>query len=159
MAEPIAGPPSESAPSSMVRSPTIAQARSASGSSHARQPEAPAWPKEAGLASAGVQDRRLAHAVADVVVQGDLPASLREEIEARRGCVAGALEEGEYRCLLTAAGFAEIEIEVTRVYELPPSPDGGDGGASGRAGPAAKGQFQGGQVVSAFIRARKPPIR
>lgn len=55
MAEPIAGPAWTSQPLSIVRRPAIAQAVSASGSSHARQPEAPAWPNDAGLASTGAQ--------------------------------------------------------------------------------------------------------
>src|SRR5690349_10021432 len=54
-------------------------------------------------------------AVSDVVAQGSIPADLRADMEAWVGCVAGALEEREYRQLLTAAGFDEIDVEVTRV--------------------------------------------
>src|SRR5215207_7585525 len=56
-------------------------------------------------------------AVSDVVAQGELPADLRRDMEAWVGCVAGALEEGEYRRLLAAAGFEAIDVEVTRVYD------------------------------------------
>ena len=49
--------------------------------------------------------------------QGEFPADLRSDMEAWVGCVAGALEEDEYRRLLTDAGFGDIEIEVTRVYD------------------------------------------
>src|SRR5688572_951586 len=56
-------------------------------------------------------------AVSDVVVQGELPDELRTDMEAWVGCVAGALEDGEYRRLLAEAGFGDVEVEVTRVYD------------------------------------------
>ena len=34
------------------------------------------------------------------------------------GCVAGALEENEYREKLASAGFAQIEMEPTRIYRV-----------------------------------------
>ncbi len=33
------------------------------------------------------------------------------------GCVSGALEKAEYEESLTAAGFENISVEVTQVYE------------------------------------------
>jgi arsenite methyltransferase len=77
-------------------------------------------------------------AVSDVVVQGELPAELRNNMELWAGCIAGALEETTYRQLLLDAGFADIGVEVTRVYR----PE--DVGAAG------------GRLVSAFVRATKP---
>ncbi len=56
-------------------------------------------------------------AVSDVVVQGELPEDVRQDMEAWVGCVAGALEEGEYRRVLAEAGFEDVDIEVTRVYD------------------------------------------
>src|SRR6476646_1075427 len=56
-------------------------------------------------------------AVSDVLAQGEIPGDLRQDIEAWIGCLAGALEEGEYTRLLAAAGFSDISIEVTRVYD------------------------------------------
>jgi SAM-dependent methyltransferase len=56
-------------------------------------------------------------AVTDIVVQGELPAAVRQDMESWTGCVAGALEEGAYRQLLAQAGFDPIELEVTRVYD------------------------------------------
>lgn len=103
-------------------------------------------------------------AVSDVVAQGELPADLRADMEAWVGCVAGALEEGEYRRLLTAAGFGDIEIEVTRVYdprELAASLSS-DSSCCGGSAPSwdesafARFDASGGRVVSAFVRARKP---
>src|ERR1700721_571040 len=55
-------------------------------------------------------------AVSDVVVRGDIPDEIRQSVLLWVGCVAGALEENEYRAKLTAAGFENIEIEPTRVY-------------------------------------------
>src|SRR5205823_9884262 len=50
-------------------------------------------------------------AVSDVVAQGELPPDLRRDMEAWVGCIAGALEEAEYRGLLRAAGFQDVDIE------------------------------------------------
>src|SRR2546430_16415077 len=36
-------------------------------------------------------------AVSDVVVRGDVPANIRKSMELWVGCIAGALEENEYR--------------------------------------------------------------
>src|SRR5437763_1637677 len=55
-------------------------------------------------------------AVSDVVTQGDVPAAVRESMLLWVGCVAGALDEAEYRAKLAAAGFEAIEVEPTRVY-------------------------------------------
>src|SRR5687767_11548675 len=55
-------------------------------------------------------------AVSDVVVRGDVPDAVRKNMELWIGCVAGALEEQEYRTLLAEAGFDQIDVEVTRVY-------------------------------------------
>lgn len=105
-------------------------------------------------------------AVSDVVSQGALPADLRADMEAWVGCVAGALEEQEYRRLLTDAGFADVEMQITRVYdprELADSLRGGEtssccgGGAPGWDDSAyARFDASGGKVVSAFVRAVKP---
>jgi SAM-dependent methyltransferase len=56
-------------------------------------------------------------AVSDIVFQGRMPEALRHSIEAWGGCVAGALHEDDYRSKLADAGFRDIDVEVTRVYE------------------------------------------
>ena len=93
-------------------------------------------------------------AVSDVVAQGELPADLRTDMEAWVGCVAGALEEGEYRRLLAAAGFEAIDVEVTRVYDARQIA----ASARGEWDESAFARFDalGGRLVSAFVRARKP---
>ena len=93
-------------------------------------------------------------AVSDVVVQGKLPADLRADLEAWVGCVAGALEENEYRRLLAEAGFGDVDLEVTRVYDAHKL---AESVRSEWDEPAFR-RFEaaGGRVVSAFVRARKP---
>jgi arsenite methyltransferase len=55
-------------------------------------------------------------AVSDVVTRGEMIPEIRESVLAWVGCIAGALEESEYRGKLSAAGFGQIEIEPTRIY-------------------------------------------
>lgn len=101
-------------------------------------------------------------AVSDVVTQGELPADLRQDMEAWVGCVAGALEEQEYRRYLADAGFEDIEVQVTRVYDpqdLAESMRGGccsDGNAAWDLDGYERYYAAGGRVVSAFVRATKP---
>lgn len=110
-------------------------------------------------------------AVSDVVAQGELPDDLRTDMEAWVGCVAGALEEQEYRQLLADAGFAAVDVEVTRVYDPKELAESigdcgcgtasnccGDWGAAPSWDESAYGRFaaSGGRLISAFVRARKP---
>src|SRR6266498_386534 len=57
-------------------------------------------------------------AVADVVVRGEVPPAIRSSMEIWAGCVAGALEENEYRAKLAAAGFEQITIEPIRIFTV-----------------------------------------
>jgi ubiquinone/menaquinone biosynthesis C-methylase UbiE len=93
-------------------------------------------------------------AVSEVVAQGQIPADLRSDMEAWVGCVAGALEEGEYRQLLQDAGFEAIDVEVTRVYD--PREIAATAGQEWDRSALARFDASGGQLVSAFVRARKP---
>jgi len=92
-------------------------------------------------------------AVADVVVQGEIPDTLRRSLEMWVGCVAGALQDTEYVSKLRAAGFADIEVDPWRVYNV----DDARGflTQSGLDADALAVQIDG-RVASAFIRARKP---
>src|SRR6202162_735555 len=56
-------------------------------------------------------------AVSDVVVRGTVPPEIRKSMELWVGCIAGALEENEYRQKLAGAGFDSIDVEPTRVYK------------------------------------------
>jgi arsenite methyltransferase len=93
-------------------------------------------------------------AVSDVVVRGDdVPAEVRRSMELWIGCVAGALEEGEYRSRLAGAGFGDIDIEPTRVYKAEDAK-----AFLAEAGPelAAMAEKLDGRFMSAFVRATKP---
>src|SRR5881296_2645348 len=57
-------------------------------------------------------------AVSDVVTRGEMPPEIRKSVLLWVGCIAGALEEKEYRAKLAAAGFERIEIEPTRIYRV-----------------------------------------
>ncbi|HUF66949.1 MAG TPA: arsenite methyltransferase [Gemmatimonadaceae bacterium] len=91
-------------------------------------------------------------AVSDVVVRGEVPADIRRNVELWIGCVAGALEENEYRTLLTAAGFTGVDLEPTRIYSAE------DAGAllSGSGMDSVLREDVDGRFMSAFVRARKP---
>jgi arsenite methyltransferase len=92
-------------------------------------------------------------AVSDVVVRGEVPAEVRRSMELWVGCVAGALEEGEFRDLLAEVGFEAAEIEPTRVYE--PEDARGFLEEAGLDVDAFAGAIQG-RFMAAFVRARKP---
>jgi arsenite methyltransferase len=95
-------------------------------------------------------------AVSDVVVRGEVPAAIRRSVELWIGCVAGALEEQEYREKLAKAGFETIDVEPTRVYRVEDARDflAGSGMDAEAIAPQVDGKF-----MSAFVRARKPAAR
>jgi len=92
-------------------------------------------------------------AVSDVVVRGEVPADIRRSVELWIGCVAGALEESQYRTKLEKAGFEAIEIEPTRIYHAEDAREflAGAGLDAEAIAPHVDGKF-----MSAFVRARKP---
>ncbi|HEX4993348.1 MAG TPA: arsenite methyltransferase [Methylomirabilota bacterium] len=92
-------------------------------------------------------------AVSDVVVRGEVPAEIRRSVELWIGCVAGALEEREYRDKLAAAGFEGIDLEPTRVYRVEEAREflTGAGLDVDAIAPQVADRF-----MSAFVRARKP---
>ncbi len=92
-------------------------------------------------------------AVSDIVVRGPVPPAIRRSIELWIGCLAGALEESEYRAKLAAAGFTGIEIEPVRIYR---AEDAREFLASAGLDPEAMAAQVEGRFMSAFIRARKP---
>ena len=97
-------------------------------------------------------------AVSDVVVEGELPAQLRADMEAYVGCVAGALEQTDYERRLKAAGFAEVSIEPTRRYTF--ADLGGECCSAKSIMELTEEDKRGldGRVMGAFIRARKPEL-
>ena len=94
-------------------------------------------------------------AVSDIVVRGEVPAAIRRDVELWIGCVAGALEENEYRAQLAAAGFADVSIEPTRVYG---AADAATFLTDSESEVAGLVEAMDGRFMSAFIRASKPRI-
>jgi arsenite methyltransferase len=95
-------------------------------------------------------------AVSDVVTKGAMLPEIRESVLLWVGCVAGALEENDYRAKLAAAGFEQIDVEPTRIYRLDDAREflAGEGIDVDRIAPEVDGKF-----MSAFIRAVKPKAR
>ena len=95
-------------------------------------------------------------AVSDVVVRGAVPADIRRNVELWVGCVAGALEESEYRAKLASAGFEHVDVDPWRVYDINDAREflAGTGIDVDAVAPQAEGKF-----ASAFIRAEKPEAK
>ncbi len=64
--------------------------------------------------------------LSDLVLVGDLPASVRESLEAYVACVAGAAQKDEYLAAIRAAGFEEVRVlkEVPADSALPCATNG-----------------------------------
>jgi len=92
-------------------------------------------------------------AVSDVVTRGQIAPEIRQSVLLWVGCVAGALEESEYRQKLAAAGFEQIEIEPTRIYRVEDAREflSSSGIDIDAIAPQVDGKF-----MSAFVRAIKP---
>jgi len=94
-------------------------------------------------------------AVSDVVTRGEMLPEIRQSVLAWVGCIAGALEENEYRGKLAAAGFEQIELEPTRIYRAEDARETllNEGIDIEAIAPQVDGKF-----MSAFVRAVKPSI-
>jgi len=92
-------------------------------------------------------------AVSDVVTKGEIPPEIRKSVLLWVGCVAGALEESEYREKLASAGFERIQIEPTRIYRVEDAREFLSGHNIDVDALAAQVD---GKFMSAFIRAVKP---
>jgi arsenite methyltransferase len=92
-------------------------------------------------------------AVSDIVVRGSIPAELRDGAELWAKCFAGAMEEGEYRAMLAATGFSDIDVQPTRVFGEDKAHEflAGEGLEADRIAPLVADK-----VTSAFVRATKP---
>ncbi|MGA8442561.1 MAG: arsenite methyltransferase [Candidatus Sulfotelmatobacter sp.] len=92
-------------------------------------------------------------AVSDVVTHGEMLPEIRQSVLLWVGCVAGALEENEYRAKLASAGFDSIEIEPTRIYRIEDAREflSGQNIDVDAIAPQVDGKF-----MSAFVRAVKP---
>jgi arsenite methyltransferase len=92
-------------------------------------------------------------AVSDVVTRGEMLPEIRKSVLLWVGCIAGALEESDYRSKLSAAGFSGIEIAPTRIYRTEDAREflSGQGCDVDALAPQVDGKF-----FSAFVRAVKP---
>ena len=92
-------------------------------------------------------------AVSDVVTRGEMLPEIRKSVLLWVGCIAGALEENEYRSKLISAGFEEVEVESTRIYRVEDAREflAREGVDVDALAPQMDGKF-----MSAFIRAVKP---
>ena len=95
-------------------------------------------------------------AVSDVVTRGEINEQIRKSVLLWVGCVAGALDESEYRAKLAAAGFEQISIEPTRVYRVDDAREflSSAGVDVDAIAPQVDGRF-----MSAFVRAEKPAAK
>lgn len=92
-------------------------------------------------------------AVSDVVTHGEMLPEIRQSVLLWVGCVAGALQENEYRAKLSSAGFETIEIEPTRIYRIE---DAREFLSGQNIDVDAIALQVDGKFMSAFVRAVKP---
>jgi len=92
-------------------------------------------------------------AVSDVVTKGEILPEIRQSVLLWVGCIAGALEETEYRRKLSAAGFENVDVEPTRIYRAADAKDflASEGIDADAIAPHVDGKF-----MSAFVQAVKP---
>jgi arsenite methyltransferase len=91
-------------------------------------------------------------AVSDVVSRGEILPEIRKSMRLWIGCVAGVLDEKDYRTKLEAAGFKQVDVEPTRIYRASDAREFlSSAGIDAEAiAPQVDGKF-----MSAFIRAVK----
>ena len=92
-------------------------------------------------------------AVSDVVTRGEIASEIRQSVLLWVGCVAGALDENDYRSKLADAGFEQIEVEPTRIYRAEDAREYLS--AAGLNAEDVATQVDG-KFMSAFVRAVKP---
>jgi len=92
-------------------------------------------------------------AVSDVVIRGEMLPEIRKSVLLWVGCIAGAMEENEYRKKLATAGFGQIDLEPTRIYRIEDAREflAGQNIDVDAMAPQVDGKF-----MSAFVRAVKP---
>ena len=92
-------------------------------------------------------------AVSDVVTRGEIGSAIRESVLLWIGCVAGALDEKEYRNKLSKAGFEQVDVEPTRIYRADDAREflSSAGLNADEIAPQVEGKFMG-----AFVRGVKP---
>ena len=92
-------------------------------------------------------------AVSDIVTRGEIPSELRNNVLLWAGCIAGALQDTEYTKKLAHAGFEDVSIEPTRIYN---AEDAREFLVSQGVNADEIANQVDGKFMSAFIRAVKP---
>jgi len=87
------------------------------------------------------------------MTRGEILPEIRKSVLLWVGCIAGALDESDYRSKLASAGFDKVEVEPTRIYRVADAREflAGEGLDVDAVAPQVDGKF-----MSAFIRATKP---
>ncbi len=95
-------------------------------------------------------------AISDVVTRGEMLPEIRKSVLLWVGCIAGALEENEYRAKLVNAGFEQVDLEATRIYRVDDAREflSREGVDVDAIAPQVDGKF-----MSAFVRAVKPAAK
>jgi len=57
--------------------------------------------------------------ISDIVLEGELPAALKEAAEMYAGCVSGAVQKKVYLELIEATGFKKITIQKEKIITVP----------------------------------------
>ena len=57
--------------------------------------------------------------ISDVVLVGELPEKLRQNVELYAGCVSGAIQKHDYINTIRNAGFSDISIQKEKPIEIP----------------------------------------
>ena len=97
--------------------------------------------------------------MSDIVLRRPLGAVAHKSMELWTGCIAGALVDTVYKAKLEAAGFTEVGIEPTRIYDREATREMAEAtrvaGSGGLEVDLVLGELDG-AVMSAFVRATKP---
>jgi ubiquinone/menaquinone biosynthesis C-methylase UbiE len=57
--------------------------------------------------------------ISDIVLKGELPATVRDQAALYAGCIAGAMQMGDYLAVIRGAGFANLTIQKERKIDVP----------------------------------------
>jgi len=57
--------------------------------------------------------------ISDIVLEGDLPSSIRDAAEMYAGCVSGAIQKRDYLDLIRKTGFTDILVQKEKVIQVP----------------------------------------
>ena len=55
--------------------------------------------------------------ISDMVTFGEIPLAVRDDMELWAGCISGALDRDKYLQIIRAAGFEDVEIKKTVIYD------------------------------------------